>query len=266
MSTHPELEQIHHRLTDLRNELLEHPVYQVLDTPERMRQFMQLHVFAVWDFMSLLKALQRELTCVTVPWVPSAQSEAARFINDIVIEEETDQLQNGGYASHFEMYLSAMEECGADVAEVGGLIAAVREGKSVAEALQTADVPEPARQFVQKTFDIIASGDVCAIASAFTFGREGLLPELFPQIVTRLHHENYPQFSQFKYYLDRHILLDGGEHGPMADRMLVHLCGNEPERWRIVEETAVQALTVRKRLWDGILEAIDASAEMCERT
>jgi len=266
MSKHPEIERIHGQLSELRNELLNHPVYGLLQTPESMRQFMRLHVYAVWDFMSLLKALQRKLTCVTVPWTPSAYPEAARFINDIVIEEETDQLRNGGYASHFEMYLAAIEECGTDTSNVKLLLERIRSGATVTLAMHDAATPEAARQFVQTTFDIIAERDVCAIASAFTFGREGLLPELFPQIVNRLHEENYPQFSQFKYYLDRHILLDGGEHGPMADRMLVHLCGEDADRWKTVEETAVRALTVRKRLWDGILEAIDASTEMCERT
>lgn len=68
------------------------------------------HIYAVWDFMSLLKALQRHLTCVDVPWVQVGGSQARRLVNSIVLDEESD-LETGP-VSHYELYLSAMEEIG----------------------------------------------------------------------------------------------------------------------------------------------------------
>ena len=58
---------------------------------------------------------------------------------------------------------------------------------------------------------IIASGDPCQIAAAFTFGREDLLPDVFGQIVEQLDADDYRQLTPFRYYLNRHIELDGDD-------------------------------------------------------
>ncbi len=91
-----------------------HPLYRELSSLERLRRFQQYHVFAVWDFMCLLKALQQQLTCPTVPWLPVGDPEVRRLINEIVLGEESDELPGGRVLSHFELYLEAMRESGAD--------------------------------------------------------------------------------------------------------------------------------------------------------
>jgi len=255
MSAHPEISNILGKTAPLRLELQQHPIYDQLDSLVNLQQFMELHVYAVWDFMSLLKALQRELCCVEVPWLPSKYPTAARFINEIVLEEESDLNAQGSYSSHFELYLQGMQECGADTEPIGLFLEHLRLGASVPEALVGAKVPEAAREFVEATFEIIESRDLCAIASAFTFGREGLLPDLFHEVVTHLHEQMTQSLGTFKFYLDRHILLDGGQHGPMADRLLIALCEDDPLRWQTVETTAIKSLAVRKTLWDGMIAA-----------
>ena len=64
---HAQLEQFQSELSDLRKQLIEHPLYGNVKSIADFRAFMEQHIFAVWDFMSLLKSLQRNLTCVELP-------------------------------------------------------------------------------------------------------------------------------------------------------------------------------------------------------
>jgi hypothetical protein len=246
------LQKITDRLAPLRSALLNHPLYAEIDRLEALQGFMQHHVFAVWDFMSLLKALQRRFCCVEVPWLPAADPQACRFVNEIVLAEESDEDGRGGHLSHFELYRRAMIQCGADTAAIDGFLDELRREVSLNTALAGPHVPDAARRFVRQTFRIIDGGDPCAIAAAFTFGREDLLPDVFQRIVAALNRESGGKLELFEYYLQRHIGLDSDEHGPMATRLLESLCGSDDSRWAIAEQTAVDCLIARQQLWDGI--------------
>ena len=250
------LQDIQERLRPLKTALLDHPIYQEIDHLDALRLFMAHHVFAVWDFMSLLKALQQRLCCVEVPWLPSVDPLGSRLINEIVLAEESDDDGQGGFSSHFELYHRAMVRCGANTTFIDAFLDELRQGKPVLLALESSEVPECARRFVQRTFAIIEGGNLCAIASAFTFGREDLLPSVFQCIVDELNVKANGGLEDFRYYLNRHIELDGGEHGPMANRLVMSLCGADEARWQIAKQTAVDSLTARREFWDGIYDLI----------
>jgi len=248
--------RIEDQLNPLRDSLLNHRIYGEMDRLDVLRLFMEYHVFAVWDFMSLLKVLQRRLCCVEVPWVIPADPLACRFVNEIVLAEESDDDGRGGFASHFELYHRSMKQCGASTAGIDGFLGDLRRGVPIETALASPAVPKPAGQFVEQTFKIIETGNLCAIASAFTFGRENLLPDVFQRIVDESNRKADGQLDDFKYYLERHIGLDGDEHGPMAIRLVQSLCGSDESSWKVAEETAVSCLMARQKLWDGIYEAV----------
>jgi len=250
------LDQIRSAIAPLRQQLLQHPVYHDIGSPAALRTFMQHHVFAVWDFMSLLKALQRGLCCIDVPWLPPQRPAAARLINEIVLGEESDDDAHGGHASHFELYLRAMVGFGADTSKIDRLIAGLRRGDTVDAALRHAECGDAVRQFVERTFAIIETNDLCQITSAFTFGREDLLPGVFQKIVDRLDRETHGGLGDFQFYLKRHIDLDGGEHGPMATRLVADLCGNDAAKWQAAEHAATASLTARLAFWDAVHDAI----------
>jgi hypothetical protein len=246
------LDGVRRRLEPLQSALLDHPLYRRLERLDDLHVFMEHHVFAVWDFMSLLKELQRRLCCVAVPWLPAEDSAATRFLNEVVLAEESDEDGEGGFLSHFALYHRAMQRCGARTSSIDHFCERLRRGVSLNAALDAAGVPECVQRFVRQTFDTIAGGDLCAIVSAFTFGREDLLPGLFQRIVDELNVECEGRLDVFKYYLHRHIGLDGQEHGPMASRFIASLCGDDEGKWGTVERSAVSALQARRDLWDGV--------------
>lgn len=239
-----------------RTALLGHPLYDRLRTLEDLAQFMECHVFAVWDFMSLLKALQQRLTCVQVPWVPVGDNQVRRLVNEIVLGEESDRAPDGTPSSHYELYLQAMQEAGADTAAVQGFIQQLQQGAGIAEALAASGVPDCVAEFVRHTFDVIAGGKPHVIAAAFTYGREDLIPAMFHELVARLEAEFPGRLQILRYYLDRHIQLDGDEHGEMGRTMVELLCEGNPQRETEARHAALEALTARLRLWDGIAERI----------
>ena len=212
-------------------------------------------MFAVWDFMSLLKSLQRSLTCVEVPWVPSGPSSSRRLINDIVLVEESDEL-GGGFISHFELYVNGMAQAGADTSVINRFIELVRSGKPVADAIDAAGVPAVSAEFMKTTWHFIDTMPVHCQAAAFAFGREDLIPEMFAQVVSV--NKEGGRLDTFVDYLERHIEVDGEQHTPMAMQMLADLCGDDDAKWQECADTVNQALTARAVLWSGISSAIDA--------
>lgn len=249
----PSIEMIEARLAPLRARLAAHPLYPSIRTPEQLRVFMESHVYAVWDFMSLLKALQRALTCVDVPWVPTRFPASRRFINEIVLGEESDEYE-GRPASHFELYLEAMGRAGASTETIERVVE--RVASSPRGELNLDGVPAAARQFVESTFHVIRTGSLAAQAAAFTFGREDAIPNMFRSLVRDLNHEMAGDLSQFIWYLERHIEVDGDEHGPLSLRMVADLCGDNPALWEEAAEAAEGAIKARLALWDGILEQL----------
>ena len=248
------IEHIQKEITSLRQELKTHRLYEQLDTIDDIKIFTQDHVFAVWDFMSLLKALQIELTCVSIPWVPRKKGKLTQFINEIALAEESDADLSGESKSHFEMYLDAMKHMGSDTRKIEIFMSKITQNISVNEALDDAEVPDAVKNFVNLTFKTIYSNDAHKIAAAFTFGREDLIPDMFIEIIQQTHDQE--SFKDFLYYLNRHVELDGDSHGPLSLEMIVELCGDDQQKWSEVLETAKASLEVRISLWDYIADSI----------
>lgn len=249
---------IEERIAPLRQRLAEHPLYTSIRTEAQLRLFMESHVFAVWDFMSLLKALQARLTCVTTPWTPTKLPASRRFINEIVLGEESDEYE-GQPISHFELYLRAMQQAGASTAGIHNLLSDL-DSTPVLDAVAKAQIPNGARAFLETTFALIETGKLHALAAAFTFGREDLIPDMFRALVRDLNERNAGALETFIWYLERHIQVDGEDHGPLSLRMVADICGTSEQRWAEAADAAETALAARVALWDSIYAEISAVA------
>ncbi|AWA30063.1 heme oxygenase [Flavobacterium magnum] len=247
---------IKNSIAPLRQEIINHKVYSAIESAEDLKIFMQYHVFAVWDFMSLLKSLQNELTCTSVPWFPKGSADTRYLINEIVAGEESDVDLNGNRKSHFELYLDAMHQCGADTAPIENFISGLKNGRSLEDALQAADIPKEARDFVGFTFKIIESRKDYLQSAIFTFGREDLIPGMFLSMVSDLDSRFPESISVFKYYLERHIEVDGDHHSHLALQMTSHLCGADATRWEEATQATKASLAARMALWDGAYRQI----------
>lgn len=259
MDEHPNVESLLEATRPLRDRVASHEVYRSLDTLEHVRLFMEHHVFAVWDFMALLKSLQNILTCTSVPWVPQGDPISRRLINEITLDEESDDSGAGGYISHFELYLEAMEQCGANTSCINDFVARIRNGEDVLASLHHCNAPRASATFVTTTWQILSSRLPHKIASAFAIGREEIVPAMF-QVVMHNIQERFPKhMTRFGYYLERHINVDRDRHAPMAMRMLTKLCGDDIDKWQEATEAARIALQARLRLWDEVEEHISRS-------
>jgi hypothetical protein len=248
------LDQLRSSIDPLRQEIIQHPLYASINSVESLRVYMEHHVYAVWDFMSLLKSLQQKLTCVTLPWLPVGSANTRFLINEIVAGEESDVDSEGTRTSHFELYLQAMEKAGANTQSIRRFIAALSEGTSVRTALELADAPLAARQFVLNTFQLIEEDRSHVLSAVFTFGREDLIPEMFLSLINKIETSMEADISVFKYYVERHIEVDGGHHSQLALEMTTELCGDDLQKWNQAQAAVEQALRSRVQLWSGALE------------
>lgn len=249
------------KVKNLRKELATHPIYAAVTDMNDLTIFMQHHIYSVWDFMSLVKYLQNKIAPAQTPWLPFGDAHVQRFINDIVLEEESDEgipLEDGTttYTSHFNLYAQAMEEVKEGSSQLIRAFVSKVASDSLSVARETTPIPSAAEKFMETTFAFIDGDKPHVIAAAFALGREHIIPEMFRALLDKMNISR-EEAGVFHYYLDRHIELDGDHHGPMSMRMLELLCEDDPAKIAEAEEAALFAIKARIEFWDGVLLAIE---------
>ncbi|MCX6204252.1 MAG: DUF3050 domain-containing protein [Bacteroidetes bacterium] len=253
---HSQVALLNKKIAPVRAQLLAHSVYSKINNLEGLKNFTQYHVFAVWDFMSLLKSLQIGLTSVQLPWVPVGTANTRYLINEIVLGEESDVDEHDNRVSHFELYVKAMRQMGATTNFIDALLHELSISQSIEMAIEQTDLPTQVKSFLQYTFEIAQHAPLHVKAAVFTFGREDLIPDMFTKILNKIYADHPDQVSTFKYYIERHIEVDGGHHSHLALEMVAELCGNDTAKWEEATNASLKALEMRALLWDVIFESI----------
>ncbi|MCB0351949.1 MAG: DUF3050 domain-containing protein [Bdellovibrionales bacterium] len=258
-----QIELLDGELLPLREKLLSHPLYSELRSLQDLRRFMEVHCFAVWDFMSLLKRIQRDLTCLSLPWIPMLDPLLARYINELVLQEESDISPDGDYVSHLQLYAKAMEEVGASFESLGTVLENLASGTSLEEAFRDSLAPVAAEEYSRHTFSLAADGGLHEVVAAFAYAREDLIPEMFQTLFEQTEEIDA---SIFRYYLERHcggVSEDDPDLLSPALQLLEIVCGENDKLWNEAKLAATSALQQRIQLWDAILTLI-VSARNCE--
>ena len=235
-----------------RNALKNHILYNSIKTEAHLHIFMQHHIFAVWDFMSVLKSLQKEFTCVEIPWRPKSNGNLSRLLNEIVLAEESDIDRFGQHLSHFEIYYHSMKEAGANTNIIENFLSEL-DNSNLKTSLVKSNAPKAAKNFVLDTFKYIDMNKPHLTATIFTLGREEIIPDMFRELVQDLENNSSAQYKSFIYYLDRHIDLDEDEHTPLALKMIKEICGDDEKKWRESIECGKNVMKSRIKFWDQIL-------------
>lgn len=228
-----------------------HPLFPALTTHERLAEFSRHHVFAVWDFMALLHAVRAGLCPGDLYWTPPLDARSTHLVLEILIEEESGPSIAGEPLSHFESYLAAMRGMGSSTADVDRFIAGLRGGNAPDGLLDTCAPPAAAR-FSRATLES-ARGSLPERVAALCVGRERLIPAMFPVLdaaVAPLTERG--NLDPFRYYLERHVMVDGDDHGPATAELLARHARGDVR----AAAAARAALEARVALWDGILDEI----------
>lgn len=249
------LQRLVQEVAPVRARLAAHPLYRRIGDEAGLRRFMACHVFAVWDFQSLLRALHRAVIPDGLPWTPSRNPDARRLLNEIVLAEESDQVDGLGPVSHFEMYREAMARSGADVGPIDRLVRSLEAGMAWRPALADCGAPPEAVAFSSGTLALVEEGSPHALAAAFAFGREDVIPAMFQSLIDGLADGSPGEWSLFRDYLERHIHLDI-EHGAQARKLVQSLCGEDARRWEEATRAAKRSLEERLTLWDRLVEVV----------
>tara|TARA_B100001559_G_C16393182_1_gene572216 strand:+ start:61 stop:834 length:774 start_codon:yes stop_codon:yes gene_type:complete len=225
-----------------------------LKSVEDIKVFMEIHIYAVWDFMSILKSLQHHICPSNYPWIPNTYTEngISRLINEIVLAEESDEISKNKYSSHFNLYLQAMCDLNADTYKIKNFINSISNNHY---DISKADIPECAKKFVLTTYQLLNKNKLHISAALFTYGRETTLPSMFTNILDSIEPVN--KTKNLKLYLKRHIDIDTNRHGPLSIKLFDLSHDGDKSKQLEALDAAIVAINARSQLWDCVLSKIN---------
>ena len=224
---------------------------------EELKIFMSYHVYAVWDFMSIVKYLQNHICPSFYPWKPSKYTKngIAHFINEIIYSEESDADEHGNYFSHFDLYIMAMKDIGVDIKEINNFILSSDLNDMKFETPNSFNIPNESMEFVKNTFKCLNSDSFANTAAIFTYGRETTIPDMFSKILNKIDVDN-TNFSKLRLYIERHIDIDSSRHGPLSLKLFEYAHENNQDKYDEAIKYAIMSIDKRINLWDGVLNKI----------
>ena len=204
------LSELQKQIKPLRDQLMDHPLYISIREKEDLRIFMEGHVYAVWDFASLINGLCTRLTHLGDHSELDNESLLALLSAITNQGPETE----GKPFGLFSDYRNAMQLAGASTFEIDDLVNRVRQGTPPERAILDSKLPGYVVQFLDHTFSILRENNLVVMAATFAFGRGGLIPELFSRMVDKRVQEGDESLTGLQAYLNGYIEV-GSETGTL---------------------------------------------------
>jgi hypothetical protein len=233
-----------------------HPIFGAISSLENAQKYMEFQVWCVWDFMCLAKAVQGALGTFSVPWLPPKNGALLAAINEIIQGEETDTGPDGETASHFEIYLAAMRQAGANMKPITTFTSSLSRGVPWETALGQCGAPPAAIRFVGGTIRT-ALGPLPGAVASFCLGREELVPMMLDTMLRDLPQQ--PELELFRWYIQRHIELDSDTHGPLSSDLFDSIAGADPKTREEALTIAAWAISERTAYLDAIMENLSVN-------
>ncbi len=243
--------EVENEISELRNQLQNHKLYNSLKSIDDIKVFMEYHVFAIWSFALLLNNLQINMTEVRTSSISLEKSTDSVLINETVLEEEIETNKVSQTQSHFEIYFDAMRQADARTNEINNFIKLIQFNNSVNYSLNKTNIDKRVADFVKFSFSVTKTNKPHLIASALIFGQEEVIPGMFIEILRNVDSEN-KFYNKLKYYLQGHIDLDIDKQRPLSIKIVSEICNNNQQKWDETITIAKQSLEKRIALWDAI--------------
>jgi hypothetical protein len=254
--------QFQSNIADHKKNLFNHDIYKQVNEIRKAKFFMESHIFGLWDYLTMLKSLQRELASRSI--LLSEIPNLPFLINQIVLNEEVDEEGSREYLTAlglYQLYIKAMEEISADSRPITYFVDLIKAGTYWKQALYETkenfrNIPDTTYSFLEHNLNVIEFSKIHVIAGVFFFGREDIHYS-FGNFL-KISQEKDINISHLRSYLQRHIDDDGETKNPkLGEYILNLLCKNDNSKWKEVEVEVISSIQKRNEFWDGIVESFE---------
>lgn len=238
--------------------LANHKLYERVNDELSLRLFMEHHVICVWSYNFLLREIHQELVGLIHPLNSQSQKEAIRLVSEMILEEELEEQQDGSLLSHFEIYLEAMQDLGANISPIVSFFDLQDSGQNWQTALKHARFPTAVSRYARK-MNRFAQAPLHEKAAALFYEGEPFIPDTFLLRIGQL--GNTVKIGRLLDYFERHI---EGLRSPgfsASGRLVEILCNNDEKMSLEAEQSAEEAMKNRVELWGYITGQLEALPE-----
>ena len=231
-----------------------HKLYDHIVSKKSLKFFMERHIICVWSYNALLRSLQKDIVALSLPLNTESHKEAVRLISEIILNEEVEDLGDGSYLSHLELYLESMQSLECDLSNILSFFDILEGGVSPEKAFIYVAFSNEIKRYAEHTISVLKRPLHIRAAALFYEG-EPFIPDHFLNVIERL--SNQMNVDRLLDYLELHIEGLKCPGFSAAGRLVEVLCRADRSLNRESEVMAEKVMWERIVLWNSLLADIE---------